>query len=455
MLTLHKSHTKKCLKLALPVMITQLGQVSVQIFDNIIVGKLLGSDALAAVSLGNGVFYSALVLCIGFSLALPPLVSEANAEHNSGRIKMYLNHALIINLVFGLLLSLALLLFIPMLPYLKQPEKILPDTKDFLQIMALSVVPFMVFQTFREFSEGMSHTLNVTKATILANIINIALNYVLIKGMFGFPEMGVKGSATATLISRIVMLVFLLWVLWRDKRTQNYIRNMFWKIDQYQKGVFIKLTKMGTPIAFQLFFEVSAFAAAAFICGLISADDIAAHQITLSLASLTFNLCMGFSVASTIMVGEKLGQKDYIGIREVGINNIKLVFLFMFLCGIIFIVFRHQLPYLFAKEHETLIMGLAAQLLIIAALFQLSDGIQVVCIGSLRGLQDVTLPSIITFIAYWLLTLPLGYYLCYTLQMGAFGMWIALGLGLSISAILLVMRFLNLTKDHKAPKIEF
>ena len=206
------------------------------------------------------------------------------------------------------------------------------------------------------------------------------------------------------------------------------------------------MLKLGFPTALQMFFEVTAFAGAAFICGLVSSRDIASHQIALSMASFTFNLCIGFSVASTVMIGRKLGEQNYVGLKEVGINNLKIVLIFMLFCGALFIFGRHILPTFFTKKEDVDVIVLASKLLIIAALFQLSDGIQVVTLGSLRGIQDVKIPSIITFVAYWLISIPLGYFLTVPLKMGAFGMWIALGLGLTVSAILLVNRFLKLSQ---------
>jgi MATE family multidrug resistance protein len=442
---LHKNYTKECLTLAMPVMLTQVGQVSVNLFDNIIVGRLLGADALASVSLGNAVFFSIFVLALGFSFAIPPLVSEAHSKHDHKTINSVFSHGFIINMTVGILLMTILLLAMPLLYHSEQPEKIIPDTVDFLTIMAISIVPFMAFQTLREVSEGLSYTIGVTKATIIANVINIVLNYVFIKGLFGFPEMGVKGSALAGLIARVFMVVFLYFVLLKEKKTRQYIKDFSLKVEVFSKKMFERMIRLGLPTALQMFFEVTAFAGAAFICGLISAHDIASHQIALSMASFTFNLCIGFSVASTVMIGRKLGEQNYVELRKVGINNLKIAFIFMCICGIIFILGRNILPTFFTKKEEIEVISLASKLMIIAALFQLSDGIQVTALGTLRGLQDVKVPSIYTFIAYWLITIPLGYFLCVILNMGAFGMWIALGLGLTISAVMLVKRFLNLS----------
>lgn len=451
---LNKNYTKEALTLALPVMLTQVGQVSVNLFDNIIVGKLLGADALASVSLGNAVFFSMFVLALGFSFAIPPLVSEAHSQNDHKTINSVFSHGFVINMSVGILLMLLLFLGLPLLYKSGQPEKIIPDTVDFLWIMAISIIPFMAFQTLREVSEGLSYTIGVTKATIIANVINIILNYVFIKGLWIFPEMGVKGSAVASLIARIFMVAFLYYVLLKEKKTRQYIKDFTLKIEVFSKKMFEKMIRLGFPTALQMFFEVTAFAGAAFICGLISSHDIASHQIALSMASFTFNLCIGFSVASTVMIGRKLGEQNFVELRKVGINNLKIAFLFMCLCGIIFILGRNILPTFFTKSEEVEVIMLASKLMIIAALFQLSDGIQVTALGMLRGLQDVKIPSIITFIAYWLITIPLGYFLCVTLRMGAFGMWIALGLGLTISAFMLVKRFLDMSARRiKANKL--
>jgi len=443
---LNSQHTKSLLTLALPVMLTQVGQVSVNLFDNIIVGKLLGAQALASVSLGNAVFFSIFVFALGFSLAIPPLVSEAHSVNDHETINSVFRHGFVINLGIGLLLSIVLLLALPLLYHMDQPPEIIPDTISFLAIMTISILPIMVFQTLREVSEGLSFTIGVTKATIFANVINIALNYVLIKGMFGLPAMGVKGSALASLIARVFMMVFLYYVLLKEESTRRYIKDFYLRIEGFSKEMFRKMLKIGFPTALQMFFEVTAFAGAAFICGLISAKDIASHQIALSMASFTFNLCLGFSVASTVMIGRKTGERDFVGLKSVGINNLKIGFLFMFLCGLFFIFGRNILPTFFTKADDVEVILLASKLLIIAALFQLSDGVQVVALGCLRGIQDVKIPSIITFVAYWIITIPLGYFLCVTLKMGAWGMWIALGLGLTISAVLLVRRFLKLSQ---------
>ena len=230
---LNKQYTKASLTLALPVMITQVGQVSVNLFDNIIVGKLLGAQALASVSLGNAVFFSIFVFALGFSFAIPPLVSEAHSQEKHSVINSVFRHGFVINLGIGLLLMILLFAAMPLLYHMDQPKEIIPDTVGFLSIMALSILPFMAFQTLREVSEGLSYTIGVTKATIIANVINVILNYVFIKGMLGFPAMGVEGSALASLIARIFMMIFLYYVLLKEEKTRRYIKEFSLKIAEF------------------------------------------------------------------------------------------------------------------------------------------------------------------------------------------------------------------------------
>ena len=359
---LDKKYTKETLKLALPVMLTQVGQVSVNLFDNIIVGKLLGAKALASVSLANSLFFSIFVFGLGFSLAIPPLVSEAHSQNNHSKINSIFSHGFVVNLTVGLFLVAVMFSLIPFLPYMGQPKEILPDTTTFLWIITLSILPFMVFQTMREVSEGLSFTIGVTKATIFANIINVILNYIFIKHF----SWGVAGSAWATFIARICMLIFLYYVLLKDERTRKYIKEFSLKLNSFRKEIFEKLLRLGFPTALQLFFEVTAFAGAAFICGLISARDIAAHQIALSMASFTFNLCVGFSVASTVMIGRKLGEKDFVNLEKVGFNNLKIAFLFMLMCGIFLILGKNILPTFFTKKEDADVILFASKLMITA-----------------------------------------------------------------------------------------
>lgn len=459
----YREHLKRNLTLAVPVMITQAGQIMVNLVDNFMVGGLggrfdyivdeqLGKTALGAVSIGNAVFVTALVIAFGFSFAISPLIAAADARKNKTEAGQIFSHGLILNMILAIVLLILLELSGPMLYKMGQPEDVVKMSIPFLSIMAWSMIPIMIFQTFRQFSEGLSLTIPVTIATIIGNIVNIIMNYGLIFGYLGFPRMEVTGAGWGTFVARISMMLIMVIVLFSFRKTKFYLG--FVRFKKFKSDIFRQLLKLGIPTALSSFFEVSAFAAAAFVCGYalgVSPEDIqsaktnlAAHQIAISLASASFMMCMGLSVASTVRVGNQLGLKDYKTLRSAGLSTIYMAIGFMLICGLLMIIFRFKLPYLYLDNKE--VITLAAQLLIIAAFFQLSDGIQQVTLGALRGMQDVLIPSIITFIAYWLIAIPMGVLLAIHFKMQAIGMWLGLFTGLTVSAILLFLRFHKQTK---------
>ncbi len=459
----YKEHLQKNLKLAVPVMVTQAGQIMVNLVDNFMVGGLggkfdyikdenLGKVALGAVSLGNAVFITALVIAFGFSFAMSPLIAAADAKNNRPRVARIFSHGMVLNVALAVILLVVLEAIRPILYYLGQPPDVIEEAIPFLSIMAWSMIPIMIFQSFRQFSEGLSLTIPVTVATLFGNIVNILLNYGWIYGYWGFPRLEVEGAGWGTFCARIAMLVFLVLALLSFKKTKAYLKEVTFK--KFNKNIFKKILSMGVPTALTSFFEVSAFTGAAFVCGYafsaelaeqqLAKTNLAAHQIAISLASTTFMMCMGLGVAATVRVGNQLGLKDYRTLRDAGWSAIFMVTAFMLICGILMIAFRYELPTFYLNNQE--VINLAAQLLIIAAFFQLSDGVQLVVLGALRGMQDVKIPSLITFISYWVIALPLGILLAIYFEMRAIGMWIGLGFGLTISAIFLILRYIKQTK---------
>lgn len=458
-----KEHLRRNIKLALPVMITQAGQISVNIIDTIMVGGLGGKldsikdeniskMALAATSLGNSMFFAVLVFAFGFSFALSPLVAAEDAKDDQEKVATYFTHSLILNITLAFLLFLLITFAKPLLYLMKQPEDVINMCVPYLTIMTFSMIPLMIFQSFRQLSEGLSLTIPVTIATIIGNVVNIGLNYGWIYGNWGFPRLEVAGAAWGTLAARIVMMLFLIIVLFNFKKTKVVLKLVSFK--NLQKTYFSKISNIGVPTALTSFFEMSAFSTAAFICGYTFTDTIvdqelakvnlAAHQIAINLASTTFMMCTGLGVAATVRIGNQLGLRDHKTLRDAGWSCIFMVLTFMFICGLTFVMLRHDLPTIYVENED--VINLAAQLLIIASLFQLSDGVQLVVLGALRGMMDVKIPSILTFIAYWLIAIPIGTVLAIYFEMRAFGMWIGLGIGLTISALLLLYRYHQQTK---------
>jgi multidrug resistance protein, MATE family len=433
-------HSRVTFKLAYPVMLSQLGQVMVGVADNIMVGRL-GAEPLAAASLANSIFFMVLMFGTGVSMAMTPLVAMAQGEKNYSNIAVYFRHGSVINLVCAIFLFLLILAFSPLLGHLNQPEEVVVLAIPYLLIITLSLLPFMFFQNYKQFIEGLSQTKQAMIITILCNGINILLNYLLIFGKYGFPALGLNGAGWATLIARILMaLVIYLYVKKSIRflafKTPLGLKNLSWPISK-------KLLKIGVPTGFQYIFEVGAFSSAAIMMGWIGVNALAAHQIAINLASISYMMASGLSAAAMVRVGNQLGRKDIKTLREVGFSIFGMVITFMALFAVAFLVLRNQLPLLYIDDME--VVKVATNLIIIAAIFQLSDGIQVVGLGALRGLSDVRVPTLVTLVAYWVIGLPLGYLLAFTFGMNEIGIWVGLLTGLSVTAVLLLLRFHKLS----------
>lgn len=438
------------LKLATPVMLGMLGHTFVSLVDNIMVGQL-GTAQLAAVSLGNSFIFIAMSLGIGFSTAITPLIAEADSEANFAKGKSSFKHGLFLCTVLSVLLFLLILLAKPLMYLMKQPEEVVKLAIPYLDLVAFSLIPLIIFQAFKQFSDGLSMTKYPMFATILANLINIALNYLLIFGKFGFPEMGIVGAAIGTLVSRIVMLFFLWWILKGKEKSKAFVTHI--KLFNLNKKMISKVFNLGFPSAMQMFFEVAIFTAAIWLSGTLGKNPQAANQIALNLSSMTFMVAMGLSVAAMIRVGNQKGLRDFVELRRIAISIFLLGLSFALVFAVLFLVFNNLLPKIYVDLDDvnnfadnTEVITIAGKLLIAAAIFQLSDSAQVMVLGALRGLQDVKIPTLITFISYWLIGFPISYFLGKEDAYGSFGIWIGLLAGLTSAAILLYIRFNYLTK---------
>ncbi len=437
-------------QLAAPVMLGMLGHTFVSFVDNIMVGQL-GTAELAAVSLGNSFMFIAMSLGIGFSTAITPLVAEADAEGNFANGKASFKHGLFLCAVLGVLLFLLVLFAKPLMYLMKQPVEVVELAIPYLDLVAFSLIPLIVFQAFKQFSDGLSMTKYPMYATVLANIVNVVLNYILIFGKFGFPELGIVGAAYGTLISRFIMVGYLWFLLKGKDKSKDFVTNI--KFFVLNKLMIKKIINLGAPSAMQMFFEVAIFTAAIWLSGLLGKNPQAANQIALNLSSMTFMVAMGLSVASMIRVGNQKGLQKYFELRRIAFSLFLMGTMFAFGFAIIFFVLHNQLPLLYVDFDDaknlidnTEVIEIASKLLIAAAIFQISDSIQVVVLGALRGLQDVKIPTIITFVSYWLIGFPVSWFLGKEEAYGSFGIWLGLLAGLTTAAILLYIRFNYLTK---------
>jgi MATE family multidrug resistance protein len=437
-------------KLAAPVMLGMLGHTFVNFVDNVMVGQL-GTAELAAVSLANSFMFVAMSLGIGFSTAITPLIAEADSKGDFAKGKSSFKHGLFLCTVLGVLLFLMILLAKPLMYLMKQPEEVVVLAIPYLDLVAFSLIPLIIFQGFKQFSDGLSMTKYPMYVVLLANIINVIFNYLLIFGKFGFPELGIVGAAYGTLISRIVMVWLLWWILKNNEKSKAFVTHI--KFFVLEKSMLKRIMNIGAPSAMQMFFEVAIFTAAVWMSGLLGKNPQAANQIALNLASMTFMVAMGLSVASMIRVGNQKGLQDYISLRRIAYSLFLMGF--MFACGfaILFFSLNEFLPKLYINYDDTdnlmdnmEVVHLASKLLIIAAVFQISDSVQVIVLGALRGLQDAKMPTIITFVSYWLIGFPISWFLGSEDVYGSIGIWVGLCVGLSIAAILLYIRFNYLTK---------
>jgi len=449
-LSIYTKEFKYNLKLAAPVMLGMLGHTFVSFVDNIMVGQL-GSAELAAVSLGNSFIFIAMSLGIGFSTAITPLIAEADSENDFKKGKSSFKHGLFLCIVLSLALFGIILLAKPLMHLMKQPTEVVALAIPYLDLVAFSLVPLIIFQAFKQFSDGLSMTKYPMYATILANIVNVVLNYLLIFGKFGFPEMGIVGAAVGTLVSRIIMLFFLWWLLQSKEKSKAYVTNI--KLFVLEHKMIKKIINLGFPSAMQMFFEVAIFTGAIWLSGLLGKNPQAANQIALNLSSMTFMVAIGLSVTAMIRVGNQKGLQNFKELRRIAFSIFLLGLCFAFIFAILFLVFHQVFPKLYLDMDDaknlvdnTEVITIAAKLLIAAAIFQLSDSVQVMVLGALRGLQDVKIPTLITFIAYWVIGFPISYYLGKQEAYASFGIWLGLLVGLTSAAIMLYIRFNYLTK---------
>jgi multidrug resistance protein, MATE family len=436
-----KQHLSRNWQLAYPVMLSQLGHVMVGVADSVMVGRI-GAEPLAAASLANVVFHVLMTFGIGISYSITPIVAAADGEKNHDMISSTLKHGFIICMISSLILLLVQLLSGFALPHINQPPDVVSLAIPYLYIIAFSIIPIMLFQTYRQFAEGLSLTRMAMVITVGGNLLNIFLNYLLIYGKAGFPALGLNGAGYATLISRIVIGVGMMAYIFYATRFALY-RNAF-AFGNYSKKMIRRLLNIGIPAGIQFIFEVSAFGFSAIMMGWLGTTALAAHQIAINMATISYMTTSGLAAAATIRVGNQLGKKDIPNMRKAGMSLIGMAMVIMAVWALVFIAGRFYFPTLYINDAE--VIALTASLLIIAGFFQLSDGLQVVCIGALRGLEDMRIPTLFIFIAYWIIALPLGYCFAFVFNWGAVGVWWGLLIGLTITGLMMFIRFHKLSK---------
>lgn len=440
------------IKLAYPVILGMLGHTLIGITDNLMVGNL-GSTELAAVSLGNSFIFIAMSIGIGFSTAITPLTSEAFAENDTKKIKSTFQHGIFLCSIIGVFLFIMVVLAKPIMLLMHQPEAVVNLATPYIDWVAFSLIPVILFQGYKQFSDGLSKTKNSMIAIYMANIVHIILNFIFIYGFWFFPKMGILGAALGTVISRILMVIFMHFVMKNDHLMAHCFEKF--KFSTIKKAMLKKIINLGFPSAMQMLFEVALFTAAIWLAGSINKNNQAANQIALTLATITYMFAMGLNVTAMIRISYLKGINDFKQLIITARSIFLMVIILESFFALLFIVFHNYLPQLFLDTHNskeilnnTEIISITSKLLLIAAVFQISDGVQVVVLGALRGIQDVKIPMYITFIAYWMVGFPISYYLCKHTDFKVVGIWIGLCAGLSVAALFLYIRFAKLVKNQ-------
>lgn len=427
---------KRNLHLAFPIVLSQLGQISVSLIDNMMVGHV-GTTELAAASFANSVFTVGLVFGMGLTFGTTPLVGKAFGDKDLKTMVVWLKNSIVSHVVAAVVLTALMFGVYLALPLLGQAPEVLSLAQPYFILLCLSYFPFILFFSFKQFFEGIGNTKMAMQITLLANVVNVVVNYLFIFGKFGFPEMGLNGAGLGTLVSRVLMPVLFVYYISRKSRYTDYFSLA--RFEKISKQRIVQLFKIGIPIAFQLIVEVTAFGIGAIMMGWLGESPLAAHQVALGLASFTYMISLGVSQANTIRVSHQMGLRDYASMKSAAMASTHLVLVFMLLMALVFIGGKNVLPLLFTSDAG--VIKVAANLLIVAAIFQLFDGLQVVMLSTLRGMADVTVPMFIAFLAYLFIGIPVSYVFAFTLGAGPQGIWFGYLVGLSTAGILFYFRF--------------
>jgi MATE family multidrug resistance protein len=435
-----KAHIKNTLTLSFPVMIGQLGMVLMGVQDNLMVGWV-SHVHLSAAALANSMYFILIVLGFGLTSAITPLVSEAMGAGKPEQTGLFLRQGVWAAIIGSLALMILVEASIWLLPYMGQPAEEVALATPYLRIINLSTLPMILFVAYRQFCEGIGDTRTGMVITGIGLVANVFLNWVLIFGELGAPRMELEGAAWATLLSKVIMLGAIAFYVHRAKTHAPLLAASDWKI---RTNTLWTIFALGIPVGLQFFFEVAAFGGATIMMGWLEnpATARAAHQIALGTASVTFMFCSGLSSGASVRVGNYFGMRDAHGIRQAAKAAMLLCLSIMSLCAAAFVIFRNQIPAWYGAEGEVALI--AANLCIWAACFQLFDGAQVVAAGILRGRQDVRFATITTFVAHWLISLPLSYILAFNFGLGVYGFWISFLVSLAVAAGLLSYRVFSL-----------
>lgn len=430
-------------KLSAPIILGELTQMALGIIDSIMVGKI-SYQHLAAAALVNSVLNIPFVLGFGMTMSISQTVSMANGQKDDSKVSHYLFNGFWLCTIAAVIIAVTLHFSKNILFHLGQDVEVSTLGAPYLQIMGWSIIPMMMFISLKQFADGLERTKTAMLLSIAALPINILINWFLVYGNLGFPRLELTGAGYGTLITRILILLIFIVVLFVNPFFSRYmaVRKKQWIITLQ---TIKELLHIGIPSSLQATMESGAFAVSSIIIGTLGAIQLAAHQIALSCASLAFMVSWGLAQGGSIRVSNALGRNNWRDIHLIGKSTLASSLVYGILGVAFFISFRNYLPLAF--NNEPTVMALASVLMLFAAVFQISDASQVTAVGLLRGIKDVKIPTLYILIAYWVVGIPIGCLMAFTFKMGAAGMWIGFVSGLTFSAVFLNYRFFKLLKS--------
>lgn len=434
----YKPFYKRNLAIAIPAILSQLGQGVVMLADSVMVGNL-GTNELAAASFAGAVIIVGYLFALGVSFGATPLIGREYSSGKYARASSLFQNSILLDLAVILLVSGILFVLSFFLDRMGQEPEVSRLARPYFLWLVASLPPLFIFQSFKQFMEGLGNTKIAMVITLISNALNILLNYLFIFGKFGFPELGVTGAGVATFVARLSMPLMFYAVFLYKRSYYRYFR--FFRMKAFSLSELYALGKMGMPIGFQMLVETSTFALSAVIVGWFGAVSLASHQIAMNLSSLTFMMASGISAATTIRVSHQMGVNDYPSMRKAGFASMHLCAFENLFFALLMIVFRREIPLAFTSDPA--VVDLSEILLVMCAIYQLADGLQVVALGALRGMGDVEAPMRISVICYILVSLPVAYVFGVLLDWGATGVWLGFIVSLNLAAVLLIARFLK------------
>jgi MATE family multidrug resistance protein len=433
-----RSELGALLLLAIPVVLSELGWMAMSIVDTIMVGRL-SPAAIGAVGISSAIFYTPALFGIGLLLGLDTLVAQAYGRGDFDDCHRALAQGVYLAIAYTPIAMLMVGFAPHLFPLLGITETVRAPAREYIQLLNLSALPLLIYVAFRRYLQGVGKVRPVTFALISANLVNWFGNWALIYGKFGLPAMGVRGSALSTVVARIYMAGVLVWWAWKHERDRGHPLFAHWP--GLRPAQFRRLLLLGWPAASQLLFEVGAFSLATLMAGRLSPDILAAHQIVLNSASLTYMVPLGVSAAAAISVGHAVGAGNRPLARRNGSMAIAIGTVFMALAATAFLTIPHSLVHVYTHDGQT--VAVAVRLLAVAAVFQVFDAIQGVGTGALRGLGKTRGPMVINLVAYGVIGLPIGYALCFKTSLGIYGLWTGLTLALIFAAALVLSMWLK------------